>query len=84
MMIRKEGNTVTDISMNTTFNPACPEIALNIFVIKTQELKRMISLAMAHGIKSLSSVLLEAYRRERYLAYSHQGYVATVSSLLGN
>ncbi len=82
MMIRKEGNYITDISMNTTYNPACPEIALNIFVIRTEDLKRMIALAMAHGIKSLSSVLLDAYRRERYLAYSHQGYVATVSSLL--
>ena len=81
MMISKEGNRIIDITMNTTYNPDCPELALNMFVIKTEDLKRIIELASAHGINSLSSILLSSYRREGYYAYSHNGYVATVSSL---
>ena len=81
MMIAKNANRIIDISMNTSFNPECPELCLNIFIMKTDELKRMINLATIHGIKSLSSVILKAYRRERFYAYSHQGYAATVSSL---
>jgi glucose-1-phosphate adenylyltransferase len=81
MMIARDGKNIIDISMNTTFNPECPELCLNIFIIKTDDLKRMIQLATSHGIRSLSSVLMKAYRRDKFLAYSHQGYAATVSSL---
>lgn len=82
MMISKQNDRIIDISMSTVYNQSNPELALNIFVIRTEDLKRMISIAMAHEINSLTSMLLTSYKREAYSVYSYRGFVASVSSFL--
>ncbi len=81
MMISKHGDRITDISMKKYYTQECAEVALNIFIIKTENLKRIIDHAMARGISSFTEMLLSSYKREAYYAYSHQGFAATVSDI---
>ena len=81
MMIKKQNDRITDISMKRCYSEDCPELSLNIFVIKTEDLKRMLEEAGAHQNYSLTSVFLTGYKRERYFAYTHRGFAATVSDI---
>ena len=60
---------------------AIDEEVLNIFIIKTEDLKRIVEEADAHACNSLTSIFLSSYKREGYYAYSHRGFAATVSDL---
>ena len=82
MMIRSVGGKIYDISINSAYNPKNPELALNIFVIRTSHLKKMIEDAIAHSNNSFTETLLSNFKRENYRTYCHSGYVASVSSFL--
>jgi glucose-1-phosphate adenylyltransferase len=81
LMISKDNDRIVDISLNTTYTDKCPELVLNIFILRTDALKRIISEAKVRGISSLTSLFLSSYKKEKYCAYSHRGYVATVSEI---
>ncbi len=82
MMLSSVASKITDISMNLAYNPKCPELALNIFVMKTTQLRKMIEEANAHSINSLTSMIVSNYKQENYRTYCYNGYVASVSSFL--
>lgn len=82
MMISSNHGRVTDISMNCEYNYKNPELALNIFVMRTEYLKRIIDEANAYSEKSLTSVLTSKYKGENFRTYYYDGYVASVSSFL--
>jgi len=81
MMVAKRQDRIVDISVNTIYTAECPELALNIFIIKTEDLKRMIERARAHGLKSFTDIILSTYRREVFSAYSHRGYARSVCDI---
>lgn len=82
MMLSSVAGKITDISMNSSFNPKNPELALNIFVMKTTHLRKIIEEANAHSINSLTAMLISNFRKENYRTYLYDGYVASVSSFL--
>ncbi len=82
MMISSVASKVTDISMNTDYNPKNPELSLNIFVMKTTYLRKIIEEANAHSVNSLTSMIVANYKKENYRTYCYNGYVASVSSFL--
>ena len=82
MMISSVGGKVTDISMNSSYNSKNPFLALNIFVMKTTYLRKMIEEANAHSQNSLTSMLLTNFKRDNYRTYCYNDFVACVSSFL--
>lgn len=82
MMVSSVHGKITDISMNSTYNEKNPEVALNIFVMKTLHLRTLIEEAVAYSIDSLTKMFLDNYKHSDYKAYCHDGYVASVSSFL--
>lgn len=82
MMVSTNEGRITDISMKSTYIESNPELALNIFVMKTVYLRKLIEEANAYSIDSLTQMFLADYKRSDYMAYCHDGYVASVSSFL--
>ena len=82
MMLSSVAGKINDISMNSSYNPQNPELALNIFVMKTTHLRMLIEEASAHSLNSFTSMLLSNFKRENYRTYCYRGYVASVSSFL--
>lgn len=82
MMASSVAGKVTDIAMSTTFNERNPELVLNIFVMRTSYLRKMIEEAMAYNTNSMTSLMLRTFKRENFRTYCYSGYVASVSSFL--
>ncbi len=82
MMLSSVAGKITDISMNSSYNPKNPELSLNIFVMKTTHLKKLIEEANAHSLNSFTAMLMSNFRKENYRTYCYSGYVASVSSFL--
>ena len=82
MMLSSIEGKITDISMNSSYNPKNPELSLNIFVMKTAYLRMMIEEANAHSLNSFTKMLLSEVKKENYRTYLYKGYVAVVSSFL--
>ena len=82
MLISSNSGKITDISLGTTYNQKNPELALNIFVLRTSELKRMIEEAIAYSKKSFTEMLIEGLKRSDYQSYCFNGYFAHITSFL--
>ncbi len=73
---------VTDIVMNNVTTDSNPELALNIFVMKTSYLRSLIDEAEAYGLNSFTEMLRRKYLHSNYRTYCYNGYAASVSSFL--
>ena len=82
MMLSSVAGKITDISMNSAYNEKNPELALNIFVMKTTLLRTIIEEADAYSLDSLTKYFIANYKHSNYRVYRHGGYVASVSSFL--
>ena len=82
MMVSSNNGKITDIALSSSYTPNNPELVLNIFVMKTIQLCKLIEEAEAHSIDSLTSMLLENVKNSDYRTYSYTEYVASVSSFL--
>ncbi len=82
MFISSVAGRVTDIVMSTAVSPANPELALNIFVMKTEYLRSLINEAEAYGYNSFTQMLMKKYNHSNYRTYCYTGYAASVSSFL--
>lgn len=79
IMISSSLGNVADISLSNTFNPKNPELSLNIFVMKTEKLKKIVNFAIYHSENSLTSFFLSAYKKEKFVSYNYNGFVASVT-----
>ncbi len=82
MMISTVAGRVSDLTMNSTFLDTHPELSLGIFVMKSVYLKKIIDLATGYNLTSLTEYFFKNYRNETFRTYTHNGYVASVSSFL--
>lgn len=82
MMVSSVAGKITDIALSSSYNEKNPELALNIFVMKTVHLRTLIEEADAYSIDSLTKMLLSNYKHANYRVFCHDGYVASVSSFL--
>ena len=73
---------VTDMAMSSAATEAHPELALNIFVMKTAYLRSLIDEADAYGLNSFTEMLRKKYKHSNYRTYCYDGYAASVSSFL--
>ena len=80
IMLSSIQGKITDIVMGTSYNPDAPEISLNIFVMKTDYLRKLIAEADGYDLTSLTALLLSTYKRASYCTFLHEQYVATLSS----
>ena len=82
MMISSVAGKVTDIAMSSAYNEHNPEVFLDIFVMKTEYLKRIIREAEAYNLNSLTQLILRTYKHSNYCVHRYSGFAATVSSFL--
>ncbi len=82
LMISSIGGNITDMAKGSVYNSKNPEISIDIFVMKTSYLRKIIEEAEAYSLKSFSQFLLTTYKNSHYRAYCYDGYVASVSGFL--
>ena len=82
MFISSVAGRVTDVARNTKVNENNPELALNIFVMKTRYLRVLIDEAFAYGYNSFTEMVFKKYKTSNYRTYEYKGYAASVSSFL--
>lgn len=82
MMISSNSGRISDIAMNSSYNQSNPELSINMFVMSTAHLRRIIEEADAYNLNSLTSFLLKNYKSSNYMTYLYDGFVASVSSFL--
>ena len=82
MMFSTVGGRVSDIAMSAAYTPENPEMFLDIYVMTTNYLRKIIEEAEARNLNSLTEYILRTYKQENYRAFAFNGYVATVSSFL--
>ena len=82
MFLSSVAGKVTDIAMNTVATAETPELALNVFVMKTSYLRSILDEAEAYGHNSFTGMLLKKYNHSNYRTYCYTGYAASVSSFL--
>ena len=74
--------SVTDVAMSNVPTEDNPELALNIYVMRTDYLRALIDEANAYGLNSFTEMLLRKYKHSNYKTYCYDGYAASVSSFL--
>lgn len=82
LFLASVAGNVTDMAMSSAATEAHPELALNIFVMKTDYLKSLIDEADAYGLNSFTEMLRKKYKHSNYRTYCYDGYAASVSSFL--
>lgn len=82
MMVSSVANKITDITMSHTYTERNPELALNMFVMQTNYLRKLIEQAQGYNRNSLTDLLLKNFKTENYITYRYNGYVGSVSSFL--
>ena len=82
MFISSVAGKINSIAMSTAASQKNPELALNIFVMKTSYLRRLIDEAEAYGLNSFTEMIMKKYKHSNYRTYCFTGYAASVSSFL--
>ena len=82
MMLSSVAGKISDLAMNSVYNEKNPELSLNIFVMHTLYLRKIIEEAEAYNLSSLTDFLLRNFKNNNYRTYNYKGYVAHVSSFL--
>jgi len=68
--------------MSAVYSDRHPELSLNIFVVETTYLRRLIEEAQGYNLNSLTGLILKNYKSENYRTFKYDGFVASVSSFL--
>ena len=76
-----QGN-INDIVIGSSFTPKNTELSLDIFIMKTEYLRRIIEEAHAYSLTSLTNMILTSYKHSKYRTFCFEGYVASVSSFI--
>ncbi len=82
LMVSSVAGKIADMALADGYSERTPDLSLNIFVMKTDYLRKLISDAEAAGIESLTEMMLRNYKYANYRTYAFGGYVASVSSFL--
>jgi glucose-1-phosphate adenylyltransferase len=68
--------------MSASYDERHPELALGIYVMKTQHLRNIIEEAEAYNLDSFTLLLLKNCKSSNYRTYKYSGFAASVSSFL--
>ncbi len=82
LMVSSVAGKVTDLSMSSAYTERNPELCLNIYVMRTVYLKKIIEEAEAYNLGSLTEYMLKGFKHINCRTYLYSGYVASVSSFL--
>ena len=81
IMISSVAGKITNIIQSTHRTDTATEVSLNILVMKTSYLRRIIDEAMGQNLTSLTDYLIRTYKFSSYRAYSYNGYYADIFDL---
>jgi len=83
MLSSDENGHVKNVAKSSKYLPEIPERAINIYVMKTTYLVKMLDDAFAYNYTSMSDdILLHHPEKKKYYTYRYDGYVVPVSSFL--
>lgn len=80
MMLNTFENNIKSITISNTYTETHPEVSLNIFIMSTTYLRRLIDEAVLYNLSSLTSIILNNYYKNKYRIYRVDSYVASVTS----
>ena len=76
-----ESMKVIDLVMGDKYNPGTPDVSLNVYVMKTLYLRKLLTESLARNYNGLTrDIMLREYRSGKYNIYRYNGYNAFVSS----
>ena len=81
-MIASVAGKVTQIAMSNAYDERHPDLALGIYVMKAEYLRRVIEEAEAYDLNSFTMFLLKNCKSSNYMTYRYNGFAASVSSFL--
>lgn len=82
LMISSDNGNITDLAMSDSYLDTNPELSLNMYVVRTTYLRKIIEEAEAYNLNSLTEYMQKGYKHIKCRAYTYEGYVASVSSFL--
>lgn len=82
MMFSTVESNIIDIITAASYTPENSEISLDIFVMKTSYLRRIIEEADAYSLRSLTNIILGGYKQRLYRTFCFDEYVASVSGFI--
>lgn len=82
LMISSVAGKVTQLAMSETYDDRHPELALGIYVMETNYLRKVIDEAEAYNLDSFTLFLLKNCKSSNYRTYKYNGFAASVSSFL--
>ena len=82
MFIGASISRVEDIATGDSYSMRTPELSLNVFVMRTTFLRKILEEAEAHSLSSLTEMLISLRKSLDIRVHRHNGYVASVSSFL--
>lgn len=82
MLISSMQGNINDIVIGSSFTHKNTELSLDIFIMKTEYLRRIIEEAHAYSLTSLTNMILTSYKHSKYRTFCFEGYVASVSSFI--
>lgn len=82
MLIKSTAGRINDIVMGSSYTPKNPELSLDIFIMRTSYLRKIIEEADAYSLNSLTKILLTGYKHAFYGSYCFEEFVASVSGFL--
>lgn len=82
MMFTSVAGKITEVIIGTSYNEKAPEVSLNILILSTAFLRRMIAEAEENGLGNLTEYILRTCKYSNYRSFCYHGYVAPITSLL--
>lgn len=82
MMLSAPNDKICSIAMSSLYNRNHPDLALGIFIMRTEYLRKLIEEAEAYRLNSFTGLIIKTLKNSSYYVYRHNSYVATVSSFL--
>ena len=82
LMISSVAGKVTQLAMSSSYDECHPELALGIYVMRTNYLRKLIEEAEAYNLESFTMLLLKNCKSSNYKTYKYSGFAASVSSFL--
>lgn len=82
LMLSSVKGKITAIGRGNRYMDKYSDVSLNLFVLRTDYLRRVIKDATENAIPSFSQYVIEHCKGANYMIYRHNGYAASVSSFM--
>ncbi len=80
IMVNSVAGKVSAVITDKVYNEKYPEVAVNVFIMNTAFLRKVIAEAEESGLDSLTDYIIKTYKYNNYRTFCYRRYVAPVTS----